>query len=105
MYKTIKRKMTASDSEQLDITNKSTAGIINELKLQQAACRDTHPKMRHRTVDVSSSSTALRWSFREGERDRGRGKFKSCLNEVFSGPSLYLYYFNYTRVKFPNFWE
>lgn len=89
-----------SDSEQLDITNKSTAGIINELKLQQAACRDTRPKTRHRMVDVSSSSTSLRGLAereRDTVRDGGRGKFKSCLNEVFSGPSLYLYYFNYTK--------
>lgn len=62
-----------SDSEQLDITNKSTAGIINELKLQQAACRDTRPKTRHRMVDVSSSSTALRGlSERERHHERWR---------------------------------
>lgn len=55
--------------------------------------------MRDRTVDVSSSSTALQKSFRERDtmRDEGRGKFKRRLNEMFSGPSLYLYYFNYTK--------
>lgn len=86
-----------SNSEKLDITNKSTAGIINELKPQQAAFRDTRPKMRERTVDVSSSSTALQRSFQERHHKRWRRKFKSCLNEMFSGPNLYLYYFNYTK--------